>query len=108
MGCTPHAGPTRDIILVARGMAFVYEDQPQEANPPIQLRAGERVRLVLRNEAPGLLHDIDIPALDVRLEQMRAGESRDVTFTVPAVHGQHEYRCRPHSAMMKGIVEIAP
>ena len=77
-------------------------------NPRIQLRAGERVRLVLRNEAPGLLHDIAIPALDVQLEQMRAGESRDVIFTVPAVHGQHEYLCQPHAAMMKGIVEIAP
>lgn len=107
-GCAAHTPPARDIVLLARGMAFVAEEQPDSPNPLIRLRAGERVRLVLRNEAPGLLHDVVIPAFDVEIAQMRAGESRHVTFTVPAVAGQHEYRCRPHSAMMKGIVEVAP
>lgn len=89
-------------------MAFVQQDAPNQPNPPLRLRAGERVRLVLRNEAPGLLHDIAIPALDVALDEISAGESRDVIFTVPAAHGQHEYLCRPHAAMMKGVVEVAP
>lgn len=107
-GCTPHPGPTREIVLVARGMSFVLEEAPDVPNPPIQLRAGERVRLVLRNEAPGLLHDVVIPDFGVELEQMRAGETRELTFTVPAVAGQHEYRCRPHAEMMRGVVDVVP
>jgi hypothetical protein len=106
--CSPHPGPTRDIVLVARGMSFVLEDAPELVNPPIRVRAGERVRLVLKNEAPGLLHDIVIPDLGVEIEQMRAGETREQTFTVPAKPGQHEYRCRPHAEMMRGIVDVAP
>ena len=101
-----HAGPTRDVTLVARGMTFILEDSPEQPNPVIALRAGERVRLVLKNEAPGLLHDVAIPDLHVAVDQIRAGETRDVTFTVPDVPGRHEYRCRPHSEMMKGFVEV--
>ena len=93
-------------MLTARGMTFFTDDAPGQANPVIRLRAGERVRLVLKNEAPGLLHDVEIPALDVRLDQIRAGETADVTFTVPDSPGQHEYRCRPHSELMHGVVEV--
>ena len=107
-GCFPQPGPARDIVLVARGMAFVLEDAPDVANPVIQLRAGERVRLVLKNEAPGLLHDIVIPDLGIAFEQMRAGESRELTFTVPATPGPHEYRCRPHAELMRGVIEVTP
>jgi plastocyanin len=107
-GCTSHPGPTRDIVLVARGMTFVLEDAPDVPNPEIQLRAGERVRLVLKNEAPGLLHDIVIPELGVEIPQMRAGESRELIFTVPAAAGRHEYRCRPHAEMMRGFVYVVP
>ena len=106
--CSAHPGPTRDVVVVARGMTFVLEDGPDVPNPVIPLRAGERVRLVLKNEAPGLLHDIVIPDLDVEIEQMRAGETRELTFTVPAALGRHEYRCRPHAEMMHGFVEVTP
>jgi plastocyanin len=108
VACAPHPGPTRDIVLVARGMSFMLEDAPAVANPAISLRAGERVRLVLKNEAPGLLHDIVIPDLGVEIEQMRAGETRELIFTVPAKPGRHEYRCRPHAEMMHGVVDVAP
>jgi plastocyanin len=106
--CTYHPEPTREIVVVARGMSFVLENAPDAVNPTIPLRAGERVRLVLKNEAPGLLHDIVIPELDVEIDQMRAGESREQTFTVPAKPGRHEYRCRPHAEMMRGVVDVAP
>jgi plastocyanin len=108
VACTTHPGPTREIVLVARGMTFVLEDTPEAPNPEIQLRAGERVRLVLKNEAPGLLHDIVIPELGVEIPQMRAGESRELVFTVPAAPGRHEYRCRPHAEMMRGVVDVMP
>jgi plastocyanin len=106
--CTSHSGPTRDIVIVARGMTFVDETQPARPNPVIPLRAGERVRLTLKNEAPGLLHDFVIPDWQVEVPQIRAGESREVTFSVPQTAGQFEYRCRPHSEMMKGFVEVTP
>ena len=106
VACAPHRGPARDVVVLARGMSFVLESSPDVPNPVIPLRAGERVRLVLKNDSPGLLHDIVIPELGVEVEQMRAGESRAITFTVPATPGRHEYKCRPHSAMMQGFVEI--
>jgi len=103
---TPAA--TRDITLIAKGMTFILPADPATANPVIQLRAGERIRLVLRNEAPGLLHDVAIPDLGVEVPQIRAGESAEVTFTVPSTPGKHEYRCRPHGELMKGVVEVTP
>jgi plastocyanin len=105
VGCS-HRLPTREVTLVARGMTFMFAQSPGDSNPVIRLRAGERVRLVLKNEAPGLLHDLEIPALNVQLEQIRAGQSTDSTFTVPNKPGRHEYRCRPHSELMHGIVEV--
>lgn len=105
-GCTSHVAPTRDLVLVARGMSFVLEGGADLPNPRIQLRAGERVHLVLKNEAPGLLHDLVIPDLDVAIAQTRAGESRDVTFVVPDTPGRFAYRCQPHSGMMSGFVEV--
>jgi plastocyanin len=107
LGCA-HPNPTREITLVARGMSFVLQDAPDQPNPTIHLRAGERIRLVLRNEAPGLLHDIEIPDWDVRLDQIRSGQTTDLTFVVPAQAGRHEYRCRPHSTLMRGVVEVVP
>ena len=104
--CTSHAGPTRDIVLVARGMTFVVDGRLDAPNPLIPLKAGERVRVVLKNEAPGLLHDFVIPEWDVAIEQIRAGETGDVTFVVPDTPGRFEYQCRPHSAMMTGVVEV--
>ena len=106
--CTPHPGPTRDIVLVARGMTFVLDGSPDVPNPVIQVRAGERVRLVLRNEAPGLLHDLEIPEWEMSIEQLRAGETGDVTFIVPDSPGRYMYRCRPHSGMMHSFIEVVP
>jgi len=89
-------------------MTFVTDSTADIPNPLIALRVGERVHLTLKNEAPGLLHDLEIPGLRVELEQMRAGESRDITFTVPNLVGRHVYRCRPHAELMNGVVEITP
>ena len=89
-------------------MTFVLADEPEVPNPVITMRAGERVRLVLRNEAPGLLHDFRIPAWGVQVAQIRAGETADVTFIAPTQTGSYEYLCRPHGELMKGVVEVTP
>jgi hypothetical protein len=96
----------REVVVIARGMTFVLASDSDTPNPVIALRAGERVRLVLRNEAPGLLHDFRIPDWHVQLNQIRSGETSEVTFTVPSVVGRYQYLCRPHSEMMKGFVEV--
>jgi hypothetical protein len=96
----------REIVLIARGMSFVLPERPDDANPVIPLRAGERVRLILKNEAPGLLHDIRIPAWDVQVDQIRAGQTAEVTFVVPKRPGRTEYRCQPHGELMNGLVEV--
>jgi plastocyanin len=105
-GCARFDPAPREIVLVARGMTFVLASDPEAPNPVIPLRAGEHVRLVLRNEAPGLLHDFQIPAWKVRVDQIRAGQTSEVTFTVPSAAGRYQYLCRPHSEMMKGFVEV--
>ena len=53
----------REITLVVRGMTFYLEgnDQP---NPSIRVKAGERIRVVLRNEERGIQHDFAMPAAD--------------------------------------------
>jgi heme/copper-type cytochrome/quinol oxidase subunit 2 len=106
LACSPQSGPTRDVTLIARGMTFVLADVPGEPNPVIHLRTGERVRLILRNDAQGLLHDFEIPALNVKVAELRTGQTAEVTFTAPDSPGRYEYRCRPHAEMMRGFVEV--
>ena len=105
-GCSAANRP-RDVQVVARGMTFLLASDPQKANPIIRLRPGERVRIVLRNEAPGLIHDFEIPSLEVKSDQIRVGETTSVTFTVPTSEGRYQYICGPHSTLMRGFVEVA-
>ena len=105
-GCGLLNPTPREIVVIARGMTFVLGSDSGAPNPVIPLRAGEQVRLVLRNEAPGLLHDFHIPDWDVHVRQVRTGESAEVTFTVPSTVGRYQYVCKPHSEMMKGFVEV--
>jgi plastocyanin len=96
----------REIHLVARGMAFYLDAQPTVANPTITLHQGERVRFVLRNETPGINHDLAIAALAAAISPVPAGTTGVIDLEVPDRPGRHEYVCRPHSVMMKGVVEI--
>lgn len=95
----------REITLVAKGMAFYLEggDLP---NPTITLRAGERVRIVLKNQDRGILHDVAIPAVGAALDPIGWNETSSVTFDVPAAPGSYEYRCRPHMMMMRGRIDV--
>lgn len=87
-------------------MTFTLPSDPETANPVIRVRAGERIELTLRNDAPGLMHDFQIPSWNVRTEQIRGGESAAVSFTVPSEVGRYEYNCGPHATMMKGFIEV--
>lgn len=103
----PSGGPRRDIVLVARGMAFYLESDPSTPNPTIEVKSGERVRIILRNRERGMVHDFAVPALQAALDPVRWNEDGDVTFAAPATPGTYSYLCRPHAAMMAGEIVVS-
>lgn len=98
--------PDREITLVTRGMTFYLESDPGTPNPTIAVKAGEHVRIVLRNDDRGMTHDFAVPAIDVAMDGIAWNERGDVTFDVPASPGTYEYVCRPHLPMMRGVVRV--
>jgi len=100
--------PDREITLVTRGMAFYLESDPGTPNPTIRVKAGERVRIVLRNEDRGLVHDFAVPALDEAVDQVNWNQTSAATFSMPSAPGTYEYICRPHRLMMGGMLVVEP
>jgi plastocyanin len=98
--------PSREVVLVARGMAFYLESDPSQANPTLTFRAGERVRVVLRNEERGFTHDFAVPAIDAATDLINWNEDSSVTFDVPDRPGAYEYVCEPHAMMMRGQIIV--
>lgn len=100
--------PAREVTLVAKGMAFYLEDDLQTPNPVIEMRAGERVRVVLRNQERGMTHDFAVPTLDIASNPVSWNESQEVVLEAPSKPGTYQYVCRPHSLMMKGTIRVIP
>ena len=98
--------PTREITLVVRDMAFYLESDPGTPNPRIEVRAGERVRVVLRNQERGMKHDFAIPALGVGLDPLTWDQRGEVIVHVPEQPGTYQYVCRPHRSMMRGSLHV--
>jgi len=98
--------PAREITLVARGMAFYLESDPSTPNPTLMLKAGERVRVTLRNEERGFTHDFAVPAVDVATDLINWNENAGVTFEVPDRPGAYDYVCEPHAMMMRGRIIV--
>jgi plastocyanin len=105
MAISSSAGATREVTLVARGMAFYLEDGTTP-NPTIHTRAGETIRLVLRNETPGVLHDFALGELGVSIAPVKAGALGSVSLRLPSRSGAYDYVCRPHAQMMRGRLLI--
>ena len=102
------AGSTRaprEIVVVARDMAFYLEGDVRP-NPTIRMTAGEDVRLILRNEEPGVTHDFVIGAWRVATPLLHGHETASVEFRAPDRPGRHEYLCSPHSQMMRGAIDV--
>ena len=95
----------REIHLVARGMAF-YVQGSATPNPTIEVTPGERVRIVLHNEDPGISHDFASPAISAAMDAIRQGERGELTLSVPTEPGTYEYWCRPHRPMMRGLIRV--
>jgi plastocyanin len=98
--------PDRVIVLTASRYAFHMGDGGDAANPPLRLRAGERVRVVVRNAEEGdVEHNFKIPGLGVHCTKgLAPGEQEAIEFTVPK-DGIYTYTCCSHPGM-GGRVEI--
>jgi plastocyanin len=96
----------RDIRLVARGVTFYVDGRP-EANPVLRVEAGERIRLLFRNEDRGMAHNFAVSGW--RLSQalpLEPGETASVVVRVPDHAGRYTYVCTPHAALMHGVIEV--
>jgi plastocyanin len=96
----------REIRLVARDMAFFVEGDTATANPTLRVKVGERVRVVVRNETPGMEHDLAVASLGVAMAPLAAGAVGAFDLQAPDAPGTHEYVCRPHSVMMRGRLVV--
>jgi len=98
--------PNREIVLVVKDMSFYVEGDSLTPNPTLEIRAGERVRVVVHNRDRGMTHNFAVPALDVDMNPMRWSESGDVVFAAPDAPGTYEYVCGPHQLMMRGTIRV--
>jgi plastocyanin len=95
----------REVRMVALDRTF-YIDGQSTPNPTLTLRAGERVRLVLRNEDEGMRHDLKIREWNVAVPAIDGKGERTITFRVPDSRGAASYACTPHSSSMLGSIEV--
>src|SRR5262245_6607709 len=96
---------TRELRLVVRGMTF-YLEGSAEANPTLRLRAGETVRLVLRNEDRGMQHDFTIPAWKKAMPYVTGLGEDTIVITAPSRGARTDYHCTPHAATMRGTIIV--
>ena len=99
------ANSPREITLVTRDMAF-YLDGSDTPNPVLTMRAGETVRIVLRNEDVSIKHTFEVGTWDQAVSSPKGGSTASAVIEVPDRPGRHEYICGPHSALMRGVIEV--
>jgi hypothetical protein len=98
--------PAREVRIVARDMTF-YVDGQETGNPTLRFKAGEQIRLVLRNDDAGMTHDFVIKEWNVATETLiDKGAEDTIVFRVPKQRASTGYYCSPHSEMMRGSVHI--
>ncbi len=98
--------PDREVTLIAKGMAFYLEGDSSIANPTIDVRAGERLRIVLYNQDRGMTHDFAVPSVAAGMNAIDWNQSGEVVLDVPDSPGTYEYICRPHALMMRGTIRV--
>lgn len=92
--------PIQEIVLIAREMAYNTD------NPPLILKVGQPVRIIIINEDKGMLHDFVIEELDINTSgPLEYGQSEVINF-IPVKKGKYEYFCSYHAKMMRGKVII--
>ena len=96
----------REITLVARNMAFYLGPDGTTANPSLEARPGETLRIVLVNRDRGLTHDFAVPVSGAATKRLTWYAQDEIIFDVPDKPGTYEYVCRPHVLMMKGRIVV--
>ena len=100
------ADEVREIRLVVRAMNFYVEGETQP-NPTLTVRAGEQVRLILKNDDPGMSHDFVVRDWDVATKILAdRGQQDTITFKAPSVPGEKVYHCTPHVLLMRGTIRV--
>ena len=99
-------GQPREVALVARDMAFYLEGNTRVANPVLDVRPGEQIRIVLKNRDEGMTHNFAIPALKATTRLVSWDDDGDTLFVAPEKPGLYEYVCSPHALMMKGTLRV--
>ena len=89
----------REIVLEARDLAFDGD------NPTLYAEPGERIRLVVKNREPGVLHSITLPGIDSEVRHIEYGQEISFEITVPQ-GGTYEYICPQHAPKMRGKIVI--
>ncbi len=99
---------SREITIVAKNMVFSVPSLETSggANPTITVKGGQKITITLRNDDAGMLHDLLIEGLDVRLETVSCGETTRFTFTVPRAPGKYVYLCSFHPTRMRGVFVV--
>ena len=105
IGVSREADRVREVRLVVRDMTF-YLEGDEQPNPTLKFRAGERVKVVLRNQDEGMEHDFKIRPWEVGTRVINGKGADSVTFTVPQLRGTQVYSCTPHPSSMRGVIEI--
>ena len=97
--------PIQEIHLVVRNMTY-YVGDSSTPNPTLHVAAGQRVRVRVSSTDVGMVHDFQIPALNVGTRLLKGKDSDAVEFTVPTERGVYPYKCTPHAVMMNGTIEV--
>ena len=100
----PRTAP-REIVLVARNMAF-YLEGSTEPNPTIVVKPSEEVRIIVKNQDSGIMHALAIASLRASIARIEPGSTQGIQFRAPRKPGRYEYVCPPHAQMMKGVLLI--
>jgi plastocyanin len=95
----------REVRLVVRDMTFYVEGSNQH-NPTLQFRAGEQVRIILKNEDAGIDHDFSVPAWQAKTTLLEGRGEVALTIKVPDKNGTETYTCTPHAEMMRGTIRV--
>lgn len=104
LASTP-ADPIRDVRIVTRDMTF-YVEGSDEPNPTLTFRAGEQVRILLKNEDDGMDHDFSVPAWQTKTKLLTGRGEDALVIRVPSRTGSESYTCTPHAEIMRGTIRI--
>ena len=84
-----------NVIMEVVAENFVFRGN----NPTLYAESGSKVKLIFRNEAHGIEHQLAIEGMGVETDVLRTGESREINFFVPWRDTVLTYSCYLHPAM---------